>query len=195
MKTIQENILETEFIPILKKHIKKKVREGQRQDVAKGQGEGKGKDVGEDVGKGEGKGEGEDVEKGERTMSVVSMNIMNHLLYEEIEMMEEIGNNIYTFFENDESMQMYHIPGMIRIIHDIMYFHLTMDREDMLVFINDFILMLVESGLLTLPIELKKESFEKLVAFSILLLDQDNKICKTCHEKKCICCRLNCVIS
>ena len=125
-------------------------------------------------------------------------------------LLEELGNEVAAFFydKGTLTMQPHHIPSLILVLKDIVELHIptTQDqcgwnKDEWLLFLKDFVIVLVETQLISVPLY-EKQRIETMLVDSLLLLDSSLDIlgvgfCQTCREpqKSCCCCQWRCAIS
>jgi hypothetical protein len=141
------------------------------------------------------------------TVSDASWKRIEDMMVHNAPLLEELGNEVAAFFYEQGTLTMYthQIPSLILVLKDIVELHMpsTQDKcrwnkDEWLLFLKDFVIVLVETQLLSVP-SYERLRIETMLVDSLLLLDASLEFgvgfCQKCREPRDGCCCCRCVIS
>jgi hypothetical protein len=144
------------------------------------------------------------------TMSEASRKRIEDMMVHNAPLLEELGNEVAAFFYEQGTLTMYthQIPSLVLVLKDIVELHMPLtqnkcrwNKDEWLLFLKDFVIVLVETQLLSVP-SYERLRIETMLVDSILLLDASLEVfgvgfCQKCREPQngCCCCQFRCVVS
>jgi hypothetical protein len=144
------------------------------------------------------------------TVSESSRNRIEAMMVHNAPLLEELGDEVAAFFYDQGTLTMHShmIPSLVLVLKDIVELHMpsTQDKcrwnkDEWLLFLKDFVIVLVETQLLSVPSH-ERQRIETMLVDSLLLLDASLEtfgvgFCQKCREPQdgCCCCRFRCVVS